>query len=159
MNGPVSASSRVFKTRAEVQVAICLCYGSLPERTRSAGGTRRGPARSSLSAGKLRLVDHYVRSVSPGKLRLIVGAAALLVRDTVGDDGRAAGRKCRHSRSDDCGSDSRRCCNCGRGGDWMIAAASAIVVVIPIVDIHVDVPVYVDVRILIYVGVGLTFVF
>jgi hypothetical protein len=28
MNGSVFESSRVFKTRAEVQVAICLCYRS-----------------------------------------------------------------------------------------------------------------------------------
>ncbi len=32
MNGSVSGSARVFKTRAEVQVAICLCYRSPPAR-------------------------------------------------------------------------------------------------------------------------------
>ena len=125
------------------------------ETRSSAGGTRRGPARSSLSAGNLRLVDHYIGRVSAGELRLIVGAAALLVCDTVGDDGLAAGRKCIHHRPDHSGSDCRCRCNCRRSRNGVIAATSTavVVVVVPTVDIHVYVSVYVDVRVLVDIRV------
>ena len=52
---------------------------------------RRGPARSSLPAANLRLVDHYIGLVSAGKLRLIIGASTVLVGDAVGHDRRAIG--------------------------------------------------------------------
>ena len=60
---------------------------------------------------QIRLVDHDVGRVPAGELRLIVGAAALLVGDAIGDDGRAIGRKCIHPRSDDRRSHDCRCCD------------------------------------------------
>ncbi len=113
-----------------------------------------GPACSSLSTGKLRLVDHYIGRVPAGELWLIVRAAALLVCDTVGDDGLAAGRKRIHHRSDHSGSDCRCRCNRRASRNGVIAATSATVVVVVVpTTVDINVSVYVDVRVLVDVGV------
>src|SRR5271155_173085 len=93
-------------------------------------------------------IDHDVGCRRPSHLRLIPGAAALLVGESVDDGGDASWWRLVHYRTDDGSSDYSRGCDSSSDCDWVVAAAATVVAataVVTVIDVDVDVSIDVGV--------------